>query len=59
MEVIRSVAAAFFGVQSSRQRRRDFTYGQAWHYILAGMVLTAAVVGLFWLAVQAALRFAA
>ena len=57
-EVLGSVAAAFFGVQSSRQRRRDFSHGNPWHYILVGLGMTGAVVGVFWLAVQAALRYA-
>jgi len=57
-EVVRSVAAAFFGVQSSRQRRRDFTHGNPWHYILVGCGMTAAVVTLFWAATQMALCYA-
>lgn len=58
-EVIRSVAAAFFGVQSSLQRERDFTHGKPWHYILAGLGMTAALVALFYGAVQLALHTAA
>lgn len=57
-EVTRSVAAAFFGVQSSRQRRRDFTHGNPWHYLIIGLVMTALVVVAFWSAVQLALRYA-
>ena len=32
--------AAFFGVQSSRARKRDFTRGQPWHYVVMGLVVT-------------------
>lgn len=36
-----SVLAAFFGVQNSRNRRRDFTRGKPSHYILMGAIATA------------------
>lgn len=58
LEVIGSVAAAFFGVQSSQRRRRDFTHGKPWHYVVVGLLMTAAVVAGFWAAVQLALRYA-
>lgn len=57
-EVLRSVAAAFFGVQSSRQRHRDFTDGNPGHYILAGFAMTAVVVAMFWAATRLALHYA-
>ncbi len=57
-EVIMSVAAAFFGVQSSRQRKRDFTHGNPSHYIAVGLLMTAGVAGFFWAAVQLALHYA-
>ncbi len=57
-EVIGSVAAAFFGVQSSRRRRRDFTHGKPWHYVVVGLLMTAGVVMLFRAAVELALRYA-
>ncbi|ORE86392.1 hypothetical protein ATO7_13883 [Oceanococcus atlanticus] len=55
----RSVAAAFFGVQSSRQRKRDFTHGNPLHYLIVGLLMTLLVSGLFWAAVKLALRYAA
>lgn len=35
-----SVLAAFFGVQSSANRERDFTRGKASHFILLGLLAT-------------------
>lgn len=40
LEVARSVGAAFFGVQSEANRRRDFTHGRPIHYIVVGAVAT-------------------
>lgn len=39
-----SVAASFFGVQSSKNRARDFTYGNPWAFIWVGLGMTAAFV---------------
>lgn len=39
-EVIKSVLAAFFGVQSSQNRERDFTKGNPLHFIIIGIILT-------------------
>jgi hypothetical protein len=39
-QTIVSVAAAFFGVQSSKNRRRDFSRGKASHFIIMGVVMT-------------------
>ncbi|WP_051497456.1 DUF2970 domain-containing protein [Candidatus Contendibacter odensensis] len=40
MQIILSVLAAFFGVQSERNRERDFGRGKAIHYIVIGGVMT-------------------
>ncbi|MBI2384251.1 MAG: DUF2970 domain-containing protein [Gammaproteobacteria bacterium] len=53
-QVIASVLAAFFGVQSSSNRERDFRRGRAVHYIAIGLAATI----LFVLAVVLAVRFA-
>ena len=53
-DTIKSVAASFFGVQSSKNRERDFTHGKAAHFIVVGLVATV----LFVLAVALAVRFA-
>ncbi|MGH8480857.1 MAG: DUF2970 domain-containing protein [Nevskiaceae bacterium] len=53
-QTIASVAASFFGVQSSKNRERDFKHGKAAHFIVVGLVATA----VFILAVVLAVRFA-
>jgi len=39
-QVIKSVLAALFGVQSSQVYRRDFEKGNPWAYIVVGLVIT-------------------
>ena len=39
-DTIKSVAAAFFGVQSSRNREHDFTRGKPSHYLVIGVGMT-------------------
>jgi hypothetical protein len=58
MQTFASVAASFFGVQSSRNRERDFTRGNPWHFILLGFAMTGIVALIFYGAVQLALRMA-
>ena len=55
-DTIASVAASFFGVQSSKNRQRDFTHGKAAHFIVVGVVATAVFILLVVLAVRVALR---
>ena len=38
ISTLKSVAAAFFGVQSDKNRNRDFSQGKASHFIIAGIV---------------------
>lgn len=52
LEVIQSVLAGFIGVQSSRNRERDFTRGKPLHFIVGGLIGTA----LFLLAVYLFVR---
>ena len=40
-EVARSTLAAFFGVQSSSNRERDFKHGKMSHFIWMGLILGA------------------
>jgi hypothetical protein len=40
VQVLLSVLAAFFGVQSKQNRERDFGRGKAIHYIVVGGVMT-------------------
>lgn len=45
LQVVWSVAAAMFGVQTSKARYRDFTHGKALHYIVVGLVMTLLLIG--------------
>ncbi|VAW79912.1 hypothetical protein MNBD_GAMMA12-2682 [hydrothermal vent metagenome] len=38
--VIKSVLSAMLGVQSAKNRERDFTQGKAHHYIIIGIIAT-------------------
>lgn len=37
-ETFKSVGAAFFGVQSDKNRERDFTQGKFSYFIIAGII---------------------
>ena len=39
-EVLKSVLSAFFGVQSRRNRERDFRHGKPIHFIVVGLLAT-------------------
>ena len=58
LQTFASVAASFFGVQSSKNRQRDFTKGKAGHFIAVGLIMTAVFIFIVWLAVRIALRSA-
>jgi len=48
--VLKSAIAAAFGVQSSKNRERDFKQGKPIHFIVAGVLLTITfllLIGLF------------
>lgn len=57
-DVVRSVAAAFFGVQSNRNRERDFKHGKPVHYIAIGAAATVLFVLVMWGVVKLVLAFA-
>jgi len=38
LQVVGSVLAAMFGVQSSKSYHRDFTKGNPWTYIMVGLI---------------------
>lgn len=40
LQIVGSTLAAAFGVQSSRNRERDFSRGRVSHFIVAGIVFT-------------------
>jgi FtsH-binding integral membrane protein len=38
LNTVKSVAAAFFGVQSNKNRERDFSQGKLSHFIIVGVI---------------------
>jgi hypothetical protein len=38
INTVKSVAAAFFGVQSNKNRERDFSEGKLSHFIIVGVI---------------------
>ncbi len=40
LAVMQSVGAAMLGVQSSKNKERDFTHGKPWHFVIGGLVGT-------------------
>ena len=47
-DVLGSVLAGMFGVQSNRKRTQDFTHGKASHYIVIGLLMTVLFVLTIW-----------
>lgn len=47
-QVVASVIAAFFGVQSERNRSRDFQAGRPSAYIFVGLAMAVLLVLLIW-----------
>ncbi len=50
--IVQSVGAALIGVQSSKNRERDFTQGKPLHFIIGGLAGTAVFLFFVWLIVQ-------
>ncbi|MDO6425585.1 MULTISPECIES: DUF2970 domain-containing protein [Thalassotalea] len=47
-ETVKSVAAAFLGVQSNKNRERDFSQGKFSHFVIVGLIAVILfVLGLF------------
>ncbi|MFJ4585809.1 DUF2970 domain-containing protein [Pseudomonas moraviensis] len=40
-QMLQSVMAAAFGVQSGKNRERDFTHGKPTHFVMLGILFTA------------------
>ena len=57
-QTIASVAASFFGVQSSANRQRDFKRGKPAHFIAVALGMTVAFILVVVVAVKIALRSA-
>ena len=56
MEVISSVMAAGLGVQSSKNRERDFKQGKIGVFIAAGIIFTLVFMGTLYTVVQLVLK---
>ncbi len=52
LKVIKSVLAAFLGVQSNANRERDFTHGSPGMFIAVGLGMTVLLVLAVWLVVK-------
>ena len=50
--VMQSVGAAMIGVQSSKNKERDFTHGKPLHFIIGGLVGTGLFLLVIWLLVK-------
>lgn len=59
IEVMFSVFASAFGVQTSENRKRDFTRGNPIHFIVSGIVFTAVFVVLILMLVNSVISNAA
>ena len=52
LDIVKSVMASFFGVQSDKNRQRDFQQGKASHFIVVGMMMTILFISVLWGIVQ-------
>lgn len=59
MSVVKSVLASFFGVQSERNRQRDFQAGSPLQYIVVGLIATLVFILVMWAVVRLILGAAA
>lgn len=58
LQVVASILAAGLGVQSSKNRERDFKQGRASVFIAAGIVFTVLFIGVVFTVVQLVLKSA-
>ena len=50
-QVAHSVLAALIGIQTSKNYQRDFEHGEAWQYIVLGLIAVGIFIGAIILAV--------
>jgi hypothetical protein len=58
LDVLGSVLASMFGVQSNRKREEDFTHGKPYQYIIIGLLVTAVFVLTVWGVVRLVMKLA-
>jgi hypothetical protein len=58
LDVLGSVLASMFGVQSNRKREEDFTHGKPSQYIVIGLIVTAVFILTIWSVVSLVMKLA-
>ena len=58
LDVLGSVLASMFGVQSNRRREEDFSHGKPSQYIVIGLIMTAVFILTIWSVVSLVMKLA-
>ena len=58
LDVLGSVVASMFGVQSNRKRKEDFTHGKPSQYIIIGLIMTVVFIMTIWGVVKLVMKLA-
>ena len=58
VDVLGSVLASMFGVQSNRRREKDFTHGKPSQYIIIGLIVTVVFMLTIWVVVSLVMKLA-
>ena len=58
LDVLGSVLASMFGVQSNRKREQDFTHGKPSQYIIIGLFVTVVFILTVWGVVNIVMKLA-
>jgi hypothetical protein len=58
LDVLGSVLASMFGVQSNRKREEDFTRGKPSQYVVIGLTVTIVFILLIWVVVSLVMKLA-
>ena len=58
LQVLGSVLASMFGVQSNRKREQDFVHGKPSQYIVIGLVVTLVFILVVWGVVNLVMKLA-
>lgn len=57
-QTLQSVSASMFGVQSSKNRQRDFTHGNPLHFIIIGLLAVGVFIAVLIVIVKLVLHYA-
>ncbi len=58
IDVLGSVLASMFGVQSNRKREEDFTHGKPSQYVIIGLIVTVVFMLTIWSVVSLVMKLA-